>query len=219
MPAHAHAMIDADSNPMDRIDVLLVDDHLLLSETLAAGLGVSGEMAVDFVKDVETALERIAAHGPYNVILLDYFLPGVEGLDALRQLDRANGGSVAMFSGVAGWSVAERAIEHGARGFIPKTISLRTLANAIRFIADGEIYLPADYMLHAQRAGEHVAGLKPREVKVLGLLAEGRPNKEIGREIGIAETIVKMDVKAICRKLGVRNRTQAVIEAQKQGLL
>jgi len=217
---HAHQTEDRNGPTERLIDVLLVDDHVLLSETLAAGLAASnGDMIVEFVRDVDTALERIKERGRYTVILLDYFLPGVEGLDALRRLDKANEGGVALFSGVAGWSVAERAIENGARGFIPKTITLKTLSNAIRFIADGELYLPADYMLQASQAGGRGFGLKPREIKVLSLLSEGHPNKEIGRQIGVAETIVKMDVKSICRKLGVNNRTQAVLAAQKNGLL
>lgn len=200
------------------IDVLIVDDHLLLSETLAAGLA-SHDITVDTVDDVAIALERIRNRGRYRVVLLDYLLPGIGGLDALRWLDKANSGGVVLFSGVAGWNVAERAIEEGARGFIPKTIALKTLNNAIRFIAGGEIYLPGDYIKHASKTEGWGPGLKQRELRVLSLLVEGHPNKEIGRVLGLAETIVKMDVKAICRKLGVRNRTQAVIEAQKQGLL
>ena len=200
-------------------DVLLVDDHLLLSETVAAGLSVAEGYSVDYVRDLDAALARIGKRGRYQVILLDYHLPGVDGLTALRALDEANEGGVALFSGVAGWSVAERALEMGARGFIPKTIPLRTLANAIRFIADGEIYMPTEYMLKRSHAGDRAVGLKPRELLVLRYLCEGMSNKEIGREVGVEESIVKMDVKAICRKLGVRNRTQAVIEAQKRGLL
>lgn len=201
------------------VDVLIVDDHLLLTETLAAGISAMREMTVDVERDVDGALLRIAERGRYKVILLDYFLPGVEGLDALRRLDKANGGGVALFSGVAGRTVAERAIENGARGFIPKTVTLKTLCSAIRFIAAGELYLPVDHMLQSVQPGRQAADLKPRENQVLSLLYEGLTNKAIGREIGVPETIVKMDVKAICRKLGVRNRTQAVIEAQKRGLL
>lgn len=203
----------------DRIDILIVDDHLLLLETLSAGLTASNEMTVDHVFDVATALERIRGHGRYRVILLDYSLPGIDGLEALRQLDKANDGGVALFSGVAGWGVAKRAIDSGARGFIPKTITFKSLGNAIRFIADGEIYLPSDYVLRTSQSDDLGFGLKQRELSVLSLLSEGHPNKVIGHELGLAETIVKMDVKAICRKLGARNRTQAVIEAKKRGLV
>jgi len=113
----------------------------------------------------------------------------------------------------------ELALDQGATGFIPKTLPLRTLGHAIRLIADGEVFLPADYMRRAY-AGESTGfGLKPREMRVLALLCEGMQNKEIGRELGMEEVIVKMDVKAICRKLGVRNRTQAVIAAHKYGIL
>jgi DNA-binding NarL/FixJ family response regulator len=205
--------------PSRPADLLLVDDHLLLSETLAAGLSATENLIVDYVRDVDTALEKISTRGRYPVILLDYSLPGIEGLDALQRLDAANEGGVALFSGVAGRSVAERAIAMGARGFIPKTIGLKTLGNAVRFIAGGEIYLPAEYLMQSAGADQSGLDLKPRERRVLSYLCEGAPNKEIGRELGVAETIIKMDVKTICRKLGVRNRTQAVIESQKRGLI
>lgn len=211
-------MLQATQSPAATIDVLIVDDHVLLSETLAAGLENSEGYTVEYVRDVDAAVARIRERGPYRVVLLDYFLPGTEGLSALQTLLAENGGSVALFSGVAGWTVAERAIEQGASGFIPKTIALKTLGHALRFIADGEMYLPAEYMRQISQAADHGVGLKAREMRVLGFLCEGKPNKEIGRELGLEETIVKMDVKSICRKLNVRNRTQAVIEAQKLGL-
>jgi DNA-binding NarL/FixJ family response regulator len=107
----------------------------------------------------------------------------------------------------------------GANGFIPKTLPLKTVAHALRFIAAGEVYVPADVLLRMRTRDDGGLGLKPREMRVLGFLNEGMQNKEIGREIGVEETIVKMDVKSICRKLGVRNRTQAVLAARKHGVV
>jgi DNA-binding NarL/FixJ family response regulator len=204
--------------PQPLVDILIVDDHLLVSETLAAGLLAEGGFALDIVSDLESALENIAQRGRYRVVLLDYQIPGVEGLVALRSLIEANGGGVALFSGVAGWAIVERAMEQGASGFIPKTIPLKTLVHAIRFIADGEVYLPSDYMRRFSSGEGPMYNLKPREMQVLAYLCEGMQNKEIGREVGIDEVIVKMDVKSICRKLGVRNRTEAALEARKQGI-
>jgi len=120
---------------------------------------------------------------------------------------------------VANWTIVERALRLGASGFIPKTLALKTLGHAIRLIADGEVYLPTDMLLHRARGEDETDfGFKPREQRVLALLCEGMPNKEIGRELGLEETTVKMDVKAICRKLKVSNRTQAVIKAMGLGL-
>ena len=197
--------------------VLIVDDHLLLSGTLAAVLQKSGGFEVEAVPDLDEALARIASNGRYDAVLLDYDVPGMNSLDGLARAVKANGGSVALFSGVATWSVVERAIELGAAGFIPKTLPVRTLGHAIRFIMDGEIYLPSEFMLRKPQ-DDNPFDMKPREIRTLALLCEGKQNKEIGAEIGVEETTVKSDVKSICRKIGVRNRTEAVIKALKLGL-
>ncbi|MBE0437217.1 MAG: response regulator transcription factor [Methylomicrobium sp.] len=112
-------------------------------------------------------------------------------------------------------SVVDRAIEIGAAGFFPKTMPLKSMLHAIRFIAEGYVYLPAEYMRRAINGGDNRYGLKAR---VLAFLGRGLQNKEMGRELGIEETIVKIDVKSVCRKLNMRNRTQAVIMAHKEGL-
>lgn len=199
--------------------VLIVDDHLLISETVAATLSAEGSCELDFALDLPSAISKIIEHGRFDVVLLDYQLPGVMGLQGLRQLVVANNGGVAIFSGVAGLSIAQAAMEQGASGFIPKTIPIKTLIHAIKFIADGETYLPSDYLRRLSGTESLGLGLKPRELRVLAHLSEGLQNKEIGREVGIEEVIVKMDVKAICRKLGVRNRTEAALAARKLGLV
>lgn len=198
--------------------VLVVDDHLLVAETVSATLAADGRFVVDTARDVASALEAVGLGDRYDVILLDYEVPGMNALEGLRHLIDANGSGVALFSGVASWTMVEAAMKQGASGFIPKTLPLRTLSHAIRFIADGEAYLPADYVRRVSEGENGGFGLKPRERQVLAYLCEGLQNKEIGRELGLDEVIVKMDVKSICRKFGARNRTQAVIAARKHGL-
>lgn len=204
--------------PSSQISVLVVDDHVLLAETVKAVLSAHEEMSVEAVSDLDTALALIADEGQFDVVLLDYSLPGVEGLTGLRQLISANGGGVAIFSGLASWPVVERAIALGAKGFIPKSAPLRTLENAIRLIAGGDTYLPYEYLRQVSREEQPQTALKPREKKVLAFLCEGMRNKEIARELDLSEVIVKMDVKSICRKLGVRNRTEAAIAARREGM-
>lgn len=200
------------------ISVLVVDDHLLLAETVAATLSTVAAFRVDMVGDVEAALARIAKTGGYDVVLLDYSLPGTEGLAGLRQLMDQTGQRVAIFSGVATWPVVERAIALGAKGFIPKTLPVKSLEHAIRLIAEGETYIPFDYLQKVLMKEQPDASLKPRELRVLAFLCEGRQNKEIAHELGLNEVIVKADVKSICRKLGVRNRTEAALMARREGL-
>lgn len=207
------------SDAQTTVRVLVVDDHTLLVETVIASLTAEFGFAVEAAGDVDTALDMIARHGAFDAILLDYDVPGMNALTGLRQLKDANGDRVVLFSGVVNRTTVELALDQGASGFIPKTLPLRTLGHAIRLVADGEVFLPAEFIRRANARDGADFGLKPRELRVLALLCEGMQNKEIGRELGLEEVIVKMDVKSICRKLDVRNRTQAVITAIRQGLL
>ena len=201
------------------VRVLIVDDHRLVAETIVAALSAEVGISVEISVDIDSALERIQQSGRFDVVMLDYDLPGSHSLDGLERVMTANGGGVALFSGVANWNVVERALALGAAGFIPKTLPLKTVAHALRFIASGEVYVPADFAMNMGKSDGNSLGLKPREMKVLEFLNQGMQNKEIGREVGVEETIVKMDVKSICRKLGVRNRTQAVLAAREHRIV
>lgn len=211
-------MSEVHENAEGGISLLVVDDHRLVSETLESGLSDQGFACVDIACTINAAVQKIQARGQYDVVLLDYSLPGVHGLQAFRQLIDLNKGHVALFSGVAGWWIVQAALEQGASGYIPKTMPLKALAHAIRLISAGDTYLPSDYIQRFSGFSDPVKGLKPREMRVLAHLCEGMQNKEIGREVGVEEVIVKMDVKSICRKLGARNRTEAVLAAFKLGL-
>lgn len=194
--------------------ILLVDDHTLLSETLSVALR-DEDIDVVIVTTIDAAIEAIDAGGAFDVVFVDYEIPGESGLDGLKRVIDASTAPVVLFSGVASQSIAEQAISMGARGFLPKTVTVKTLKHAIRFIADGEIFVPASFSLAARSKESDDLGLRPREERVLALLGEGMPNKEIGRRIDAPESTVKLDVKSICRKLGVKNRTQAVIAARR----
>lgn len=203
----------------ETIRVLVVDDHTLLADTIIASLTSDFGFSVVAALSVDDAQDKIIKEGPFDTVLLDYDVPGMNALEGLRRLIDANNGRVVLFSGVVNRTTVELALDQGAGGFIPKTLPLRTLGHAIRLVADGGVFLPADFIRRNNTGDGHNFGLKPREMRVLALLCEGLQNKEIGREIGLDEVIVKMDVKSICRKLEVRNRTQAVIAAIKHGLL
>lgn len=215
MVAEASSRYDS----QEALRVLVVDDHALLAETVTAALTAEGGFDVLSCGDVDTGLDLIERHGTFDAILLDHDVPGMNALEGLHRLDQANGGRVVLFSGVAKRAIVELALDHGARGFIPKTMSLRTLCHAIRIVADGELFLPAEFIRRTTAGDGTEYGLKPREVRVLALLSSGMQNKEIGRELGLDEVIVKLDVKSICRKLSVRNRTEAVVAAMTRGLL
>jgi len=171
--------------------------------------------------DVNEALEINRVDGPFDVVVLDYNMPGMNGLDGLRAMVDAVGSTpVALITGNPTRSLMEDALEIGASGLISKILPIKSLANAIRFIESGETYMPLNLMTEPVPRPETKSGpLSAREMTVLSYLGEGRKNKEIANSLGLSEGTVKMHVMSICKKLEVSNRTQAVIVARDTGLL
>lgn len=198
--------------------ILIADDHDLLRDVLRSYLEAKGDFEVELASNVDDAAAAIAARGPFTIILLDYGMPGMEGLNRIR---KAGGDTpVAIISGSAVASVAEQAIECGAVGFLPKTQPARSLVNAIRFMAAGERYLPIGLLLAMQKEAEATPfdyRLSPREQQVLRALCEGKANKEIARDLELREPRVKLHVKLVCRKLGAHNRTHAAMLTRDAG--
>jgi DNA-binding NarL/FixJ family response regulator len=203
------------------VNILIADDHDLLRDVLRSYLEADGGFAVDTASDVDSALAAIAAGAAFDVVLLDYNMPGMNGFEGLGRV-RAAGGDVpiAIISGSWAGGLPERALAEGAAGFVPKTLPAKSLINAIRFMAAGERYLPLDRLqsLHGEAEARPFADrLSPREQQVLRALCEGKANKEIARDLELREPTVKLHVKLVCRKLGARNRTHAAMVARDAG--
>ncbi|MEM9318386.1 MAG: response regulator transcription factor [Pseudomonadota bacterium] len=201
--------------------VLIADDHVLVRDTIAAFVEASGDISADKAVDLPEALTQIKANGRYDLVLLDYMMPGMAGLAGLSKALDANGDEgVAIISGAANRRVAEDAVAAGAIGFLPKTMGAKSLVNAIRFMAAGETFVPLDVLTDeaAEKSNPLADGLTRREMEVLSGLCRGLSNKEIAREIGLQEVTIKLHVKTLCRKLDARNRTQAAMLAKEAGL-
>lgn len=203
--------------------ILIADDHDLVRDTIAAFLASEDGIETDTATSLDEALKRIEGEGPYDLVLLDYNMPGVTGLDGLEQAQAANGAkSVAILSGTAPASVARTAIAAGAIGFLPKTMGAKSLVNAIRFMAAGETFVPLSLMEEKESPASAAAkarNLSEREIQVLDGLCRGLANKEIARELDLQEVTIKLHVKTLCRKLDARNRTHAAMIAKEQGLV
>jgi DNA-binding NarL/FixJ family response regulator len=201
--------------------VLVADDHDLLRDVLGSYLESEGGFEMHLACDVAGALKLIAATGPFDVTLLDFSMPGMNGYQGLKQVMAASEGRpVAIMSGTLPAGGVDRALEEGAAGFVPKTLPARSVVNAIRFMASGERYLPIDLMrgLGAAKAAQPFdSKLSPRESQVLRALCEGKANKEIALDLELREPTVKLHVKLVCRKLGARNRTHAAMIARDAG--
>ena len=201
--------------------ILIADDQELVRETIAAFLRQDPGFTVDIAADLPGALAAVRRDGPYDLVMLDYMMPGMNGLEGLAAMRAAvPGTAVAILSGTAPRSVAEQALAEGAAGFLPKTMSTKSLVAAARFMAAGEVYAPV--LRAADRVegsgGSGIAPLTPRELEVLRRLCRGMANKEIARDLDLQEVTVKLHVKTLYRKIDARNRTHAAMIAKEAGL-
>ncbi|MFO1034105.1 MAG: response regulator transcription factor [Hyphomicrobiales bacterium] len=201
--------------------VLLADDHDLVRDTLAAYLMREPGIDVEVASDFAAATRRIKADGPFDIVLLDYNMPGMNGLQGLaKALELTGNRPVAIISGSANRAVAEEALAAGAMGFLPKSMAAKSLIHAIRFMAAGEKYAPIDFMSVKDDGADNPLStqLTKRELEVLRGLMKGQSNKEIARDVELQEVTVKLHVKTLCRKIGARNRTHAAMIAKEAGL-
>ena len=198
--------------------LLIADDHELVRDTIVAFLSQQPDFEVTAVNDLPAALDRV--DDGFDLVLLDYNMPGMDGLAGLAKMRAATAAPVALLSGSADRTVAQQALDEGAVGFVPKTIGAKSLVNAIRFMAEGEIYAPVKFMTEEVEGETHELAklLTARELQVLEGLCRGLSNKEIAREIDLQEVTVKLHVKTACRKLDAKNRTQAALTAKQAGL-
>lgn len=204
------------------LSILIADDHDLVRETIAAFLEAQGDVRAALAPTLPDALTLIdQADGAFDLALLDYSMPGMNGLEGLQRV-RAEAKVVqaAIMSGAANRDVADEALAAGAIGFLPKTLPAKSLANAIKFMAAGETYVPYKFILESNEAAHPLTGkLSEREIQVLGGLCRGLANKEIARELGLQEVTIKLHVKSVTRKLEAKNRTHAAMIAKEQNLL
>ena len=203
--------------------LVIADDHPLFRGALreaVSGLFDHVEIAeAGSFDDVAQLLER---GGEVDLILLDLTMPGVRGFSGLMYL-RAQypGVPVAVVSANDDPMAIRRCMEFGASGFIPKTLGVEGMRDAISRILGGGVFTPPDIDLTSGSDAEaaelmaRMATLTPQQVRVLMMLSEGLLNKQIAYQLGVSEATVKAHVSAILQKLGVESRTQAVIAAAK----
>ncbi len=205
-PPEPHAFLIADDHPMVRDALRTALERAFPGSSIA----LAGSLA-----EVEAALER---QPETDALLLDLDMPGMDGLTGLALL-RSERPTVPIIvvSAARDATIARRAHDLGASAYVDKSASLEEIARVVRAVLDGEILVPpeaAEGDTFAQRAAQ----LTPQQWRVLALMVHGDQNKQIAYKLGVGEPTVKAHVTVILRKLGVRSRTQAVIEARSLAL-
>lgn len=209
----------------ETVRFLIIDDHPLFREALHSAVRMAYP-DVDTVeaRSVEEALDLLAGPKPFDLALLDLSMPGVQGFEGLLQLrTRHPRLPVVVVSGHEEPRIISEALSYGAAGFIPKSVRKDELAQAIRDVMEGAIYVPETYDGQAPDADSsdraemvrRLSKLTPQQLRVLQMLKQGMLNKQIAYELQVGETTVKAHVSEILRKLNVYSRTQAVIEVSK----
>ncbi|HVL34816.1 MAG TPA: response regulator transcription factor [Burkholderiales bacterium] len=206
------------------MDVLVVDDHPMLHETLGAvvrsvlpGAVVHGEM------DLAGGLSKARELQALDLVLLDLGLPGCTGIEALlrfrKALPRAR---VVVISANEDSAAVRAALDAGAAGYVPKTSPPRVIAEALRFIVEGGVYVPAEVLgtPAAPRRPIRLAdlGITERQGDVLRLLVRGLTNGQIASALAISRNTVKQHAHAAYRALGVSSRTEAVVALARMGI-
>jgi two-component system, NarL family, nitrate/nitrite response regulator NarL len=206
--------------------VLIADDHPLYREAVRAQIErLFASAEIEEVASLGEVVERAEGdRQPFDLFLIDYRMPGMS-LAALGSLAKAFPKvPIAVISGTAEAADVRATIHAGARGFIPKTATGKHLAHAIQLLLAGGTSIPAHVMLTPGTETPSTEGppwlalLTGREVDVLKGVMRGLSNKEIGRELGIAEVTVKLHLRSVFRKMGARSRADAAVIATKAGV-
>src|SRR5690242_12339032 len=204
------------------IRVLLADDHGVIRDGLGRLIGALEDVElVGTASDGAEAVERVKTLEP-DVILMDLDMPRMDGIEATRRIvaDRP-GQAVLVLTAFSDRRRILGALEAGACGYLLKDAASEDVAEGIRAAARGESPLDpraARTVLSARAEPDPLAGLSSREREVLDLLVEGLPNKLIARRLEISEKTVKSHLTRIFRELGVTDRTQAALWAERNGL-
>jgi two-component system nitrate/nitrite response regulator NarL len=207
--------------------LLIVDDHPVLRAGLAAMLRQLGEdTEVLQACDAAQGLSAADTHADLDAVLLDLSMPGMDGMSAIREFGKRRPDvPVIVLSSSEDPNDVRRALASGALGYIPKSARPETFLSALRFVLQGNVYVPPLMLAasEAQRgsgaAPQALSRLTERQVEVLKLLCRDLSNKEIGRALGLSDKTVKAHITAIFRTLNVVSRSQAVSAARRAELV
>jgi DNA-binding NarL/FixJ family response regulator len=208
--------------------ILVADDHPLFRAALRGAVAANFADA-EFVEadSVASLLEVIEHHPQADVLLLDLDMPGAHGFSALAHVRGTRPElPVVVVSATADSHTIANAFSYGAQGFIAKSADARAIGSGVEAVLQGEVVAPPGYQASADRGAlpadldvaARLSDLTPQQFRVLSMLLSGLLNKQIAFELDVSEATVKAHVTAVLRKLGVTNRTQAVLRVGRLAL-
>jgi two-component system nitrate/nitrite response regulator NarL len=210
--------------------LLIVDDHPVLRDGLTALLlQVGPDTTVLQARDATEGIGLLDLHLDLDVIILDLAMPGMKGLQALSEFaGKRPDVPVIILSSSENPRDVRAALSAGALGYVPKSASQQVLLSAVRLVLNGDLYIPPLILDDpSDVVGRRLSGtdgntsspLTARQIEILLLLSEGKPNKTIATALTLSEKTVKAHISAIFKALNVVNRTQAALAGRKAGII
>ncbi len=215
--------------------ILIADDHELFLKGLELILSnLDKQVDISLAHNYTEIFDILKKQKKFDLIVTDLAMPGANWLDAIKHIhEQLPETPIIILSAVFDKEIVQKTIELGAAGYIPKTSSNAIIMSAVRLVLSGGAYIPPELLnnsLKNQYADleqidpefenkDNKVSLTPRQIDVLKLIAKGCSNKIIAHELGLTEGTVKLHVTAILKILNVYNRTGAVVEATKKGII
>jgi DNA-binding NarL/FixJ family response regulator len=203
------------------VTILIADDHPLYRDALKGALSMAfNDLSILEAGDLNATVATLEAN-EVDLVMLDLHMPGSSDLFGFLHIQKTFPDlPIAVVSGTEDAALISKIVGLGAMGFIPKTASAQEIKEALTNMLEGDVWVPEAVRQQIQdvdetfsELAENVASLTPSQYKVLCYMRDGLLNKQIGYNLEIAEATVKAHVTAIFRKLGINNRTQAVLIA------
>lgn len=218
--------------------ILIADDHELFLKGLEFILSdLDSNIEIIKAKDYTEIFEIIGRDKNFNLVLTDLAMPGAQWLEAIKRIHEALPETpIIILSAVFDREIVQKTIETGVSGYISKTSSNAVILSAINLVMSGGMYIPPELMSkdieqnydilkpqenpdEKEEPSDNLKILTPRQISVLKCIAKGYSNKQIAYDLGLTEGTVKLHVTAILKLLNVYNRTGAVMEAARLGLI
>ncbi len=205
---------------LNRLHVLIIEDRTLISDLLSLSLEETGDFRALSVPTIESAFE-VKVDKAFDLVMLETSLANPVQIRLVQDVvQHFQPAKTVLFGRSTDPMFIQNCLDVGVSGLIPKQFSLEALILALKLIYTGQKFVPSDQQMAAvtDEALER-SSLSRKEFDVLRKLTEGLSNKDIMRMLGLSESTVKMHVRSICKKLGAANRTQALVYAQRHGLI